>query len=111
MCSLANRLDMFIRSNNDTVFIEAEGKYDKLVNFIRSYNSQYGCNVNMETDGIMLLGDVDKWGVELRLYLNHRPDFLPVTSNRAYRSEYPYRINDNNLIREMFDIGYRIGVN
>lgn len=65
----------------------------------------------METDGIMLLGDVDKWGVELRLYLNHRPDFLPVTSNRAYRSEYPYRINDNNLIREMFDIGYRIGVN
>lgn len=109
--SLANQLDLFIRSNNDSIFIEAEGKPEKLANFIREYNAYYSPSVNMNTDGIMVLGDVDKWGVELRLYLNYRPSFMSVTGNRAYRSEYPYRINDNALIREMFELGYRIGQN
>ncbi len=112
MCSLANQLDMFIRNNNDDVFIEVEGKRDKLESFICRYNSQYGCNINMETDGIMLLSDdVDKWGVELRLYLNNSPEFMRATRNRAYRPEYSFRINDNVLISEMFNLGYRIGRN
>lgn len=111
MSQLANQLDSFIRSNNDTVFIEIEGRPDKLTQFIQNYNELYSPSVNMTTDGIRVLGDVDKWGIELRLYLNCRPDFIAVTSNRVYRPEYSYRINDNTLIREMFTLGYRIGEN
>lgn len=112
MCSLANQLDMFIRDNNDNVFIEVEGKEEQLERFICRYNSQYGCNINMGTDGIRRLGDdVDKWGVELRLYLNNSPEFKNATVNRKYRPEYSFRINDNDLINEMFNLGYRIGLN
>lgn len=111
MENLANQLDMFICNNKDKIFIEAEGKKEKLREFISKYNAQYSSNINMSTDGIMVLGDVDKWGIELRLYLNYCPDFIQVTTNRVYRSEYPFRINDNKLIYEMFDLGYRIGEN
>lgn len=111
MKNLANQLDRFICDNKDTVFIEVEGKKEKLEEFILIYNKQYFPTVDLCTDGIMLLGDVNKWGIELRLYLNYCPDFVKVTTNRVYRSKYPYRINDNKLIREMFDLGYRIGEN
>ena len=60
---------------------------------------------------IALDEDANKWGLELRLYLHHKPDCIISTRNTVYRSEYSYRINDTNVISEMFDLGYRIGLN
>lgn len=105
----ANELDRFIQSTHDHVFIEAEGIEEELDKFITAYNARYGERVDFDTDGIMLLGDVDKWSIELRLYLNNDPGCA--TRNRAYRPSYLYRINNNSLIRGLFDLGYRVGLN
>ena len=110
--SLAQELDCFIRESGDKVFIEAEGRPSNLRNFYAEYSSKYSPVINDSTEGIIVLEeDANKWGLELRLYLHNRPSFIPVTKNTVYRSEYSYRINHVKVIRELFDLGYRIGVN
>lgn len=113
--SLANRLDDFIKQNETEVFIEAEGRPGRLKNFYSEYNAKYSptiSNATGATGGIIVLEeDANKWGLELRLYLNHKPDFVQVTKTATYRNDYPYRINDTKLIQELFDLGYRIGLN
>lgn len=112
---IVERLDEFIRSKNDNVFIEVEGKPNRIDDFIYSYNSKYSPCITKDIDGVIVLqDDANKWGIELRLYLNYQPEFdlgVKVTRNRVYRPEYPYRINDVEIIRGLFDIGYRIGKN
>ena len=108
--SAARDLDDFIRENEHDIFIEAEGRSSRLRSFYQEYNSKY--NPTIGTDGIIALDeDANKWGLELRLYLHHKPDCIISTRNTVYRSEYSYRINDTNVISEMFDLGYRIGLN
>lgn len=110
--SIARDLDKFIRDTGDSIFIEAEGKPSRLRSFFAEYNSLYNPTIDNDTDGIITLEeDANKWGLELRLYLHERPNFVDVTRNRVYRSEYPYRINDVAVIKEMFSLGYRIGLN
>lgn len=110
--SIANNLDIFIKSYGDRIFIEAEAKPSRLSNFYLEYNSRYTPSVNDNTNGIIVLEeDANKWGLELRLYLNNDPGFVNVTHNRVYRKEYSFRINDKDLIWEMFELGYRIGLN
>lgn len=113
--TIARELDNFIRNSNQHVFIEAEGKPNRINSFIRDYNSRYLPLVNVNTSGIIQLQeDANKWGLELRLYLydvNGIPDSIEFTENRKYRNEYPYRINDVEIIRELFELGYRIGAN
>ena len=110
--SIARDLDEFIKNSRDNVFIEAEGKPSRLKKFYTEYNEMYSPSINNNTNGIIVLEeDADKWGLELRLYLHHRPNCIGVTRNRVYRSEYEYRINDINVIRDMFELGYRIGLN
>lgn len=110
--SLAKELDYFIRESGDEVFIEAEAKPSRLKNFYTKYNRMYSSNINDSTDGIIVLEeDANKWGLELRLYLHNCPSFIKTTENKVYRSEYPYRINDVNIIWELFGLGYRIGIN
>ena len=110
--SIACDLDKHIKDSGDKVYIEAEGKPARLKNFYMDYNSKYSPSINNSTSGIIVLEeDADKWGLELRLYLHHRPNCIGVTRNRVYRSEYEYRINDINVIRDMFELGYRIGLN
>ena len=56
----------------------------------------------------------NKWGLELRCYFNDRNGFpggVQITSNRAYRPEYSYRFNDVDVIWDLFNLGYRIGIN
>lgn len=53
----------------------------------------------------------DLLDLELRLYLHFCPSGIQVTRNRVYRKEYEYRINDVDVIWELFDLGYRIGLN
>ncbi len=111
--SIAERLDEYIRNNESDVFIEAEAQTGRLGRFINEYNNRYRASIDYNTDGIRWLGDdVDKWGLELRLYLHTNPSFINTTSNRSgYRREYSYRINDKDIIWELFDLGYRIGLN
>lgn len=110
--SIAEKLRQFIEDNGLEVFIEAEGKPSRLVSFFRNYNASYAPAIDETTDGIIALEeDANKWGLELRLYLPEDPGFIPVTRNTVYRGEYGYRINDVDVIKEMFDLGYRIGLN
>jgi len=110
--SVAQELDRFIKTSGDKVFIEAEAKPSRLMNFYAQYNSRYSPIINNYTNGIITLEeDANKWGLELRLYLHNCPSFIQTTRNTVYRSEYSYRINDVDVIWEMFDLGYRIGIN
>ena len=107
----------YLRSIDGYFFIEAEARQDKMVAFISKYNASYSPQISLETEGICVLGDVDKWGVELRIYLNdikNMPQYWlnRKYSNRKYRAnEFSYRIDDNTLVYELFDYGYRIGYN
>lgn len=107
----------FLQKSGQKIFIEAEANRDKMLTFINNYNSKYCQNINIATDGICLLGDVDKWGVELRVYFNDISN-IPVYwnqrkySNRNYRSnEFRYRLDDNSLASYLFDNGYKLGYN
>lgn len=110
--SLAEELNQYIRNNGEGIFIEAEARPSRLESFFQEYNSKYTPTISGATDGIIVLEeDANKWGLELRLYLHSAPDFINVTRNTVYRSEYAYRINDVDVIWGMFDLGYRIGLN
>ena len=112
--SLAREIDRFFRETGQEVFIEAEARGSRMMDFIDEYRSLHG-PLDEDDEGIILLSDdKDKWGLELRCYFQDRdgfPEGIQTTSNRAYRSEYPYRFNDNEVIEELFDLGYRIGLN
>lgn len=112
---LARDVDNFIKITGQKVFIEAEGKPEVIKNFISDYNSKYSPGISVNTDGIIRLQeDANKWGLELRLYLHDKagaPLGVSITHNDQYRGDYSYRINNVNLIRELFNMGYRIGIN
>lgn len=110
--SIAQELDHFIKSLENDVFIEAEGRPSSLGSFYEEYNSSYSPSINDFTNGIIVLDeDANKWGLELRLYLHENPSCIKATHNRVYRKEYAYRVNDVDVIKEMFNLGYRIGLN
>jgi len=107
----------FLANSKQRVFIDAEGREDKMIAFIQQYNSKYNASVSVGDYGICLLGDVDKWGIELRIYFN---DISNIPSywngrkynNRNYKSnEFTYRLDDNQLVYYLFDNGYRLGYN
>ena len=87
----------------------------KIISFYTLINNRLSENLSIFDEGIISLDDdANKWGLELRCYFYDRngfPSGVQTTSNRAYRAEYPYRFNDVDVIWEMFDLGYRIGVN
>lgn len=97
-------------------FIEAEGKPSSMNNFISKYNLDYHETLSVFDDGIILLqDDANKWGLELRLYVRDCPPVnvraLGFTHNDAYRNDFSYRLNSNEIVRFLFDQGYRIGIN
>lgn len=108
----------FLLDSEQRIFIDVEGKRDKMENFITQYNTSYSESIAIGDDGICLLSDtVDKWSVELRIYFNDTTG-MPVYwdgrkyRNRNYRSdEFDYRLDDNKLMWFLFDNGYRVGYN
>ena len=101
---------------NEECFIEAEARPSRMRNFIDSYNRTYGESLTISGEGLILLqNDADKWGLELRLYVRNCPPAnvraLGFTHNNAYRNDFSYRLNDNRIVRFLFDRGYRIGFN
>ena len=113
--SIANQIDEFFKETDQQVFIEAEGRPQVIEKFIDDYNYKYGHSIDEDEDGIIVLQpDADKRGLELRMYFNDQtgiPSGIRVTRTRGYRGEYLYRINDNQLIYDMFSLGYKIGYN
>ena len=113
--TLAERIDQFFQETGQSVFIEAEGKESTIGKFISEYNANYSPSIAIGDEGIICLDESkNKWGLELRCYFDYDDGFpggVPVTRNRAYRSEYSFRFNDVNVIRELFDLGYKIGEN
>lgn len=102
--------------STEECFIEAEGKSVRIDNFINDYNMTYGTNLSSSDDGIILLqDDANKWGLELRLYVRSCPPTIVkkfgFTHNNAYRNDFTYRLNNNDIVNFLFDIGYRIGFN
>ena len=100
----------------EDVFIEAEAKPGRMRNFIDDYNLTYNEHLSINDDGIILLQeDANKWGLELRLYVRTCPPLevkeLGFTHNDAYRNDFSYRLNDNQVVKYLFDRGYRIGLN
>ena len=113
--SIAKRIDEFFKETEQEVFIEAEGKPSVIEKFIGEYNYRYGHHIDEHENGIIVLqDDANKWGLELRMYFNDKsgiPSMINVTKTRGYRGEYLYRINDIQLIQDMFSLGYEIGCN
>jgi hypothetical protein len=108
----------YIASMGEDFFIEVEAKPDKMEKFIQWYNAMYTPHISTTTDGVCVLGEnVDKWGTELRIYLNDVADMPPYWKSRMhgtrnYRSEeFGYRVDDHHLVEELFRQGYRIGYN
>jgi len=102
--------------NNQECFIEAEGKFSSINNFITIYNDKFGTTLTANEDGIILLqDDANKWGLELRLYVRTCSSInvkrLGFTHNEAYRNDFSYRLNNNKIVKYLFNIGYRIGLN
>lgn len=103
-------------SAEDGFFIEAEAKPNRIQKFILEYNGRYGDNINTESDGIIVLQpNANKYGLELRLYVKScPPDEIMrygFTKSNDYNPEYSYRLNNNQIIKELFEQGCRIGVN
>ncbi|OUO97831.1 hypothetical protein [Barnesiella sp. An22] len=107
----------FLRQNPQSIFIEAEAREERIANFISSYNSKYHRNISISSQGIRKLGDVDKWGVELRVYFNNKNNLSAYWQDRMYKNkvyradEFKYRIDDNSLVNFLFEHGYILGHN
>lgn len=107
----------WISSSGINFFIEAEARESRMNRFISEYNSKYTPMVNIDSDGICVLGEVDKWGIELRIYLNDTSGMPVNWQNRKYRNnlyhkdEFSFRIDDNALVKELFNNGFKLGYN
>ena len=115
MSSLYEELMKFL-SHEENFFIEAEAKPDCMSKFIERYNSTHRDQINLLSEGIICLEhNANKWGLELRLYVKSCPPesvrALGFSHNFAYRSEYHYRLNDNDAVRFLLHKGYKIGAN
>lgn len=116
--SMINRILDFldsIKHNGDNFFIEAEAKPVTMNTFIGEYNRTHTPTITINSEGIIVLQeDANKWALELRLYVPIAPpaDIAHLFGrNRVYKTEYSYRLNDNGIIRELFNNGCKIGLN
>lgn len=101
----------FLASNSR---FDAELPAQSVSNFLENYQVHSGQQITSEHTGINLLGDVDKWGPELRIY-------FPVTDlNLRFGQEVQetsgpdpntLRINNNNFWMRLVRIGFRLGRN
>lgn len=104
-----------IKSADECFFIEAEAIPNVMANFIIEYNNAYTPMITQNSEGVICLQEcANKWGLELRLYVPAVPptDIAELfCMNKVYRTEFSHRLNDNRIIRELFNNGFRIGIN
>ena len=108
----------YIRTKGKQVLIEVEGLEKPLTTFIADYNHTYGHSVTMASTGIRKLHpNADKWAVEYRVYFQSIEDFPEeflnlVKGNRTYYpDQFPYRINNKDVVKGLFDNGFELGFN
>lgn len=105
----------FLSKSKQQYFIEVEGKGTNIDKFIVKHNTTYGRAVNRSSKGICVLGSVDKWGIELRIYFYNKTDIPKnwhVQKNNIFRNnQYPYRLDNNKLIEFLFSKGCKLGIN
>lgn len=71
-----------MQRNSQGFFIEAEAKISRMQKFIDEYNSKYSPVISMSTEGLIEMTEIkNKWGLELRLYINDCPDDIKRTFN------------------------------
>lgn len=107
----------YIRQSGQRILIEAEAKRTPMQRFITRHNATHFQSVTVDTVGIIILHDgADKWGVELRVYFEHT-NGMPAEFarkarvNNTYKDQYQYRINDHEVVEELFARGFHIGLN
>lgn len=105
----------FLIESQQNFFIDVEAKKNQMTKFIKSHNELYNRNVEIPSQGVCLLGDVDKWGKQLRVYFHNKenvPSGLHVQNNNKFRNpNYEYRLDDNKLVEFLFSKGCVIGLN
>ncbi|MBK6589361.1 MAG: hypothetical protein IPG22_13800 [Acidobacteria bacterium] len=97
---------------SDRARFDAELPNHVVANFLSHYTSWSGETVTTEHPSVMLLGDVDKYGAELRIYFPNPPkdlDFGPGIEVRAGQTEGIKRVNNNGLWYMLVRIGFRVG--
>lgn len=101
-------------------FLSAKGRFDAEIpkkamsNFISNYNKLTGENINQSSEGITSLGEVDKWGAELRIYFpetNSKIDLGEDITIRDGQTPEIKRINNNSVWNKLIRIGFRLGRN
>lgn len=99
-------------------FLAAHGRFDaELPNqvvdrFLQQYRHLSGEATSIEHPNVMRLGEVDKWGPELRIYFPDPPqkvDLGPGVEVRAGQTDGMNRVNNNTLWNKLIRIGFRVG--
>jgi hypothetical protein len=99
----------------EDIFIEAEVNPDHAVDFEDEYCDIAGINPALG-DGYQQ--QVNKWGLECRIYFNASDDVVDKLKNdgyqissarRGYKDFYSYRINNNELFWILIKKGFRLG--
>ena len=107
--------DQYFRSIG---FLSGNSRFDAelpnhvVSNFLEHYNSLTGDTVSVSHPNVILLGDVDKYGAELRIYFpskHPKLDFGPGIDVRAGQTDGIERINNNALWFKLVGLGFRLG--
>lgn len=91
---------------------EAELPRHVVDRFLQQYRDLSGENTSTAHPCVMTLGDVDKYGAELRVYFPTPPrelDFGPDIEVRAGQTDGIKRINNNALWNKLVGLGFRVG--
>jgi hypothetical protein len=80
--------------------------------FLEQYRRLSGEATSTAHPSVISLGDVDKWGPELRIYFptpSWKLDFGPDIDIRSGQTDGIKRINNNALWNKLIRLGFRIG--
>lgn len=112
-----SELGDYLKQNyNQGFFIEVEGRVSVISRFMDEYNEHKQLS-GIPADGIVRLSEEkDKRGIEYRVYLKHVNNIPagiePITKNKVYRKEYPFRISKREYVRPLlFEDGFHLGLN
>ncbi len=100
--------------DNSTCLIEAEVKDTQVLSFKKTYKELTGSE---NIDSTHFHSIPNKWGIELRVYYNSNDKTpsevlsLSTSNSRSGFTAYNKRINNNEIIFELFKKGFKIGVN
>lgn len=91
---------------------DAEVPGPSLKSFRKNYETNAGKGVVVNDNDIITLGDVNKWGPELRIYFPEPSfdlEFGPTVDIRPCPQPRQKRINNNKLWMILIRIGFRLG--